>query len=148
MTGVPILPPLAALVLFAAWGLVLVLSIGVWRIGQVLLGQKKANDFPSGTQHGGDAYWRLNRAHMNVVENLPVFGALVLTGVYLQVQDTVFLILPTVVFYARVVQTLIHVSSGSTFAVTLRFLAYVVQVASMFLIAAVVLPATGLPMPW
>ena len=148
MTGVPILPPLAALVLFAAWGLVLVLSIGAWRIGQVLLGQKKAGDFPSGTRHGGDAYWRLNRAHMNVAENLPIFGALVLTGVYLQVQDTAFLILPTVVFYARVVQTLIHVSSGSTFAVTLRFLAYVVQVASMLLIAAVVLPATGLPLPW
>ncbi len=145
---VPILPPLAALALFAVWALVLVLSIGVWRLGQVLLGQKKANDFPSGTQHGGDAYWRLNRAHTNVVENLPIFGALVLAGVYLQIQETLFLLLPTVILYARITQTVIHVSSGSEFAVTLRFLAYVVQVASMFLIGALVLQATGLPVPW
>ncbi len=148
MDAVPTLPPLAALVLFATWALALVLSIGAWRIGQVLLGQKKANDFPSGTQHGGDAYWRLNRAHSNAVENLPIFGTLVLTGAYLQVQDGLFLMLPALVLYARVVQTLIHVASGSAFAVTLRFLAYVVQVASMFLIAAVVLRATGLPVPW
>ena len=145
---VPILPPLAALALFAVWALVLVLSIGVWRLGQVLLGQRKANDFPSGTQHGGDAYWRLNRAHTNVVENLPIFGALVLAGVYLQIQETLFLLLPTVVLYARITQTVIHVSSGSEFAVTLRFLAYVVQVASMFLIGALVLRATGMPVPW
>jgi uncharacterized MAPEG superfamily protein len=78
MSGIPILPPLAALVLHAAWVLVLVLAIGAWRMGQVFAGQKKANEFPSGTQHGSDAYWRLNRAHMNTVENLPTFAALVL----------------------------------------------------------------------
>jgi uncharacterized MAPEG superfamily protein len=148
MSGVPILPPLAALVLFAAWGLLLVLSIGAWRLGEIATGQKRAGDFPAGTQHGGAAYWRLNRAHMNVVENLPFFGALVLSGLYLQVQDAAFQLLPSLILYARIAQSLIHVSSGSPLAVTLRFLCYVVQVVSMFVIAAVVLRAAGMPMPW
>lgn len=147
MSGIPILPPLAALVLHAAWALVLVLAIGGWRGSQVFAGQKKLNEFPSGTQHGGDAYWRLNRAHMNTVENLPMFAALVLSGVYLQVQDLPFQILPSLVLYARIVQTLIHVASGSTLGVSLRFTAYVVQVASMLAMAYIILRATGMPLP-
>lgn len=147
MPGIPILPPLAAVVLFAVWGLVLVLSIGGWRLSQIATGQKKAGDFPAGQQHGSDAYWRLNRAHMNVVENLPFFAALVLAGLYLQVQDTAFQVLPSLILYARVAQSVIHVSSGSAAAVTLRFLCYVVQVVSMFVIAWIVLKAAGLPLP-
>jgi uncharacterized MAPEG superfamily protein len=106
------------------------------------------NEFPSGTQHGGDAYWRLNRAHMNTVENLPTFAALVLAGLYLQVQDLAFQVLPTIVLYGRIVQTLVHVASGSALAVSLRFTAYVVQVASMFTIGFCVLRAAGFPLPW
>lgn len=147
MSGIPILQPLAALVLHAAWVLVLVLAIGLWRVSQVLAGQKKVNEFPSGTQHGSDAYWRLNRAHMNTIENLPTFAALVLAGVYLQVQDLAFQVLPTLVLYARIVQTVIHVASGSALGVSLRFAAYVVQVASMFVMAYIVLKATGMALP-
>jgi uncharacterized MAPEG superfamily protein len=148
MGVVPILPPLAALALFAVWTLLLVLSIGAWRTGQVFAGQKKANDFPSGTKHGSDAYWRLNRAHLNAVENLPIFGSLVLAGVYLQIQDTLFPMLPSVVLYARIVQSLIHISSGDAFAVTLRFAAYAIQVVAMLTMAALILQATGIPVPW
>lgn len=147
MPGIPILPPLVALMLFAVWGLALVMSIGISRLSQVLLHGKKAGDFPAGTQHGSDAYWRLNRAHMNVVENLPFFAALVLAGLYLQVQDTAFQVLPTMVLYARIAQTLIHVSSGTTLAVTLRFMCYLVQVLSMFAMAYVILRAAGLSLP-
>jgi len=147
MSGIPILPPLAALVLHAAWALVLVVGIGLWRSAQVFGGQKKVNEFPSGTQHGSDAYWRLNRAHMNVVENLPTFAVLVLAGLYLQVQDLAFQILPSLVLYARIVQTVIHVASGSALGVSLRFTAYVVQVASMFVMAYIILRATGMPLP-
>ena len=147
MSGVPIVPPLAALALFAVWAMVLVLSIGIWRVGQTITRQKRANDFPGGVQHGSDAYWRLNRAHVNTVENLPIFGALVLSGVVLQVQDLAFQLLPSLVLYARIAQSLIHVASGSIMAVTLRFSAYVVQVVSMFVMAYFVLSATGVPLP-
>lgn len=147
MEGIPILPPLAALALHAVWVLVLVLTVVLWRLAQVVAGQKKANEFPAGTEHGHEAYWRLNRAHLNTVENLPTFAALVLAGVYLQVQDLAFQILPSLVLYARIVQTLIHVASGSAMGVSLRFAAYVVQVASMLAMAYFVLRATGMPLP-
>lgn len=145
--GIPILPPLAALILFAVWALVLVLSIGAWRGGLVAAGKSAITGFPGGTQHGSDAYWRLNRAHMNTVENLPVFGSLVIAGTYLQVQDLAFQILPSLVLYARVVQSLIHVTSGTALAINLRFAAYAVQVASMLVMAYFVLRATVLPLP-
>ncbi|MBP6011117.1 MAG: MAPEG family protein [Alphaproteobacteria bacterium] len=148
MSGVPILPPLVALVLFAVWAMVLVLAIGAWRVGQTIGGGKKAGDFPAGVPHGSDTYWRLNRAHLNTLENLPVFGTLILTGTMMQLQDTAFQLLPTLVLYARLTQSVIHIASGSVMAVTLRFLAYAVQVGSMLVIASVVLKAAGLPLPW
>ncbi|MBI1211901.1 MAG: MAPEG family protein [Alphaproteobacteria bacterium] len=144
-TYLPVMPPLAALVLFAVWAMILVVSVGIWRTVLVFTGNAQANSFPSGTQHGGDRYWRLNRAHMNAVENLPIFGALVLSGFYLQVQDTWLQILPSLILYARVAQSLIHIASGSAVAVTLRFLAYGVQLISMFILAVVVGKAAGVP---
>ncbi|MEQ1863152.1 MAG: MAPEG family protein [Micropepsaceae bacterium] len=141
------LPPLTALTLFAVWGMVLVASIGAWRLVLVLTAGKRAGDFTAGAKHGSDAYWRLNRAHMNTVENLPIFGVLVLSGAYLQVQDLAFQLLPSLVLYARIAQSTIHLASGSAVAVTLRFTAYLVQVASMFVIAYSVLAATGVPLP-
>jgi hypothetical protein len=147
MNGVPILPPLAALVLFAAWALTLVMSIGAWRLVLIMSRKQRPGDFTAGMKHGGDAYWRLNRAHMNATENLPIFGALVLSGVYLQVQDLAFLVLPSLVLYARLAQSVIHIASGSAAAVTLRFSAYAVQVVSMFAMAYYVLAATGAQAP-
>ena len=148
MSGVPILPPLVALVLFAVWGLLLVIAIGVTRLVQVVTQGKGPGDFPAGTPHGSAAYWRLNRAHLNVTENLPFFGALVLSGLYLQVQGFAFEVLPSLILYARVAQSVIHAASGSRLAVTLRFTCYLVQVLSMLAMAAVILKAAGLPLPW
>jgi uncharacterized MAPEG superfamily protein len=142
------MPPLVALVLFAVWGLLLVVSIGLSRAMQIFFQGKKAGDFPAGTPHGGSAYWRLNRAHLNVTENLPFFGVLVLSGLYMQMQDVAFQILPSLILYARVAQTLIHVASGSALAVTLRFTAYLVQVVSMLTLALIELKAAGLALPW
>jgi hypothetical protein len=147
MNELPILPPLTALILFAVWSLLLVVTIGAWRVSQLLTGKVPAGGFKPGTPHGGDAYWRLNRAHMNSAENLPVFGAIVLSGVVLQVQDPLFLMLPTVVIGARVIQSLIHISSGSTFATLFRFSFYLVQVLSMLAMAVCILAATGGQLP-
>lgn len=148
MSGVPILPPLVALVLFAAWGLLLVIAIGLSRLAQVVTQGKGPGDFPAGTPHGSDAYWRLNRAHLNVTENLAFFGVLVLSGLYMQVQGFAFEVLPSLILYARIAQSLIHVVSGSRLAVTLRFTCYLVQVLSMLAMAAAILKAAGLSLPW
>jgi uncharacterized MAPEG superfamily protein len=122
--------PLLSLVGFAAWAIGLVFAIAVVRMVQVLRGAKRANEFPSGTLHGGDAYWRLNRAHVNTVENLPIFGALVITGTLLHVATPAFQTLPVVVLAARITQSLVHLSSGSARAVSVRFTAFLTQLAA------------------
>jgi uncharacterized MAPEG superfamily protein len=119
--------PLLCLLGFAAWAILLVLAIGTARTTQVLRGEKRSNEFPSGMQHGGELYWRLNRAHVNTVENLAVFATLVLVGTAVHVSTPAFERLPEVVLGARIVQSLVHISSGSPRAVNVRFTAFVVQ---------------------
>jgi uncharacterized MAPEG superfamily protein len=141
------LSPIASLVLFAVWGLLLVISIGTWRLAMAVSGNVPQGGFNPGTPHGGAAYWRLNRAHMNVVENLPFFGAIVLGGMIANVQEPNFQMLASIVLLARIAQTIIHVTSGAQVAILLRFTAYLVQVFSMLGMAAMVLQATGLTVP-
>jgi uncharacterized MAPEG superfamily protein len=141
------LSPIASLVLFAVWGLLLVISIGTWRLAMAVSGNVPQGGFNPGTPHGGAAYWRLNRAHMNVVENLPFFGAIVLGGMVANVQEPNFQMLASIVLLARIAQTIIHVTSGAQVAILLRFSAYLVQVFSMLGMAAMVLQATGLTIP-
>jgi len=148
MTNLPLISPAAALVLFAVWAMLLVTGIGLWRVTQVITGTVPKGGFNPGTPHGGDAYWRLNRAHMNTLENLPIFATVVLSGVYLQVQDPLFQLLANVVIVARVAQSLIHVSSGAQPVVLLRFTAFLVQTLSMLTMAAIDLNAAGVTLPF
>lgn len=141
------LSPIASLVLFAVWGLLLVISIGTWRLAMAVSGNTPKGGFTPGTEHGSAAYWRLNRAHMNVVENLPFFAAIVLSGTVLGIQDPNFQSLANIVLLARIAQTVIHVSSGTQAAILLRFTAYLVQVFSMLGMAALVLQAADFLIP-
>ena len=123
--------PLLCLALYAAWAMVLVLSIGSWRAMQVLTGKKKPNEFPSGTQHGTDAYWRLNRAHLNTLENLPIFAAVVVVSHLANLSNPQVDTACIVVIVARVAQSLIHVSSNTSVAVNLRFTAFLTQLGAI-----------------
>jgi uncharacterized MAPEG superfamily protein len=123
--------PLWCLLAFAGWGMLLLYLIGVHRVTAVMTGKKKPNEFPGGVQHGGDRYWRINRAHMNVVENLPWFAVIVIVGTIIGVASSAWNWLPVVVVCARVVQSLIHISSGRNLAVNFRFTAFLVQHAAM-----------------
>ena len=113
--------PLAALLAFVAWTLVLLFAVAGARVSQVLTGAAQASDFPSGVPHGGDTYWRLNRAHLNCLEFLPVFGAVVLVGAVGGLEDAAFDQMAWIVPAARVGQSLAHISSGSALAVNVRF---------------------------
>jgi len=130
--------PLCALMGFVFWTVLIVLAIGTVRVAEVLSGKTAVNGFPSGQPHGGDAYWRLNRAHLNCVENLPLFAAVVLAGHVTGLTAGTFATFAQVYIAARVVQTLIHVSSGSVMAVNLRFGAFIVQVVSLVTMASMV----------
>ncbi len=121
--------PLWCLLAFAAWTVGLVFSVITWRSVMVLRGIKQANEFMAGVPHGPDLYWRLNRAHMNAVENLTVFGAIVLVAHAAGVNGGMFAQLAQVYVGARVVQSIAHVTSNAVGVVYVRFSALVVQLA-------------------
>ncbi len=121
--------PLTCLLAFAAWTLALVVfPIGAIRIPKVLLGRAKANDFPADEPHGSPAYGRVLRAHLNCVENLPVFGAVVVVAHLAGVGSPIFDRLALVYIAARVLQSIVHISSGSALAVTTRFHFFLAQI--------------------
>jgi len=120
--------PLWCLVGFVVWTLVLLFAIAGARVVAVLRGEKKANEFPSGVPHGGDRYWRLNRAHMNCLENLPLFATVVLVATVASIRAPILDTLARTYLATRVGQSITHVSSGSAMAVNVRFTFFLVQV--------------------
>lgn len=118
---------------FAAWTLLLVvLGIGRVRVAKVLAGEAKATDFPADVPHGSDRYRRVVRAHANCVENLPVFGAVVLTAAISGRHGGLFDTLPIVYLVARVAQSITHIASGSVRAVNVRFTFFTLQLFCVF----------------
>jgi uncharacterized membrane protein YecN with MAPEG domain len=119
--------PLRCLLGYAAWTMLLILAIVTARGLEMLSGKKKMNEFPGGVQHGGPMYWRLYRAHANTVENLPIVAIIILVGTVMHVATPMFERLPQIALGARVVQSIVHVSSGSAAAVSVRFTAFATQ---------------------
>ena len=120
--------PLFCLLLFVTWTLALVVfGIGPIRVGKVLLGKARPNAFPADQPHGGAAYRRLLRAHLNCVENLPVFGAVVVVAELAQVQGLLMDRLAMVYVAARVCQSVAHISSGRSLVTNVRFGFFLVQ---------------------
>lgn len=134
--------PLRCLVGYALWTMLLVVAIVGARGLEVFGGRKKMNEFPGGVQHGTERYWRLYRAHANTVENLPIVAILVLTGTLLHVATPLFDKLPAIALCARVVQSIVHVASGSVAATTLRFTAFATQYVCFAVMAAEILHAS------
>jgi len=125
------LTPIQSLLGYAGWAVPLITLISLWRSGLVLLGRASPHSFPGGVQHGTAAYWRLNRAHLNTLENLPIFATVVLAGVVTGAAeaDARFPMLAQAALGARMLQSLVHVISGSSPAVLIRFAALLTQLA-------------------
>jgi uncharacterized MAPEG superfamily protein len=131
--------PLWCLLGFATWTIALVLAIGTVRVARVLTGKQAANSFASGAPHGGDRYWRVNRAHLNAVENLPIFAAIVGVGHVAGLRTGAFATAAIMVLVARVVQSIVHISSNTNMVVNVRFTAYLTQLGAFaFMIGDVV----------
>lgn len=118
-----------ALLGFATWTLLLVLlGIGLPRVSAVLFEKARANSFRADVPHGTDRYQRTMRAHLNSVENLPVFAALVLLGSLNGLDhDSLFQTTALVVLPARILQSVSHISSGRNRAVLVRFTFFSIQ---------------------
>lgn len=132
--------PVWVLLAFAVWTmLVLTLTVGIYRWGLVFAGRAQVNEFRADQVEGSDWYRRSMRAHLNCVENLPVYGAIVLVLVVSGAGSPLLDILALTLISARVVQTLIHVSWEQTNVLaSLRFLFFFVQLICMLWMAALI----------
>jgi uncharacterized MAPEG superfamily protein len=132
--------PLWTLLGFAAWTVLLLLgTVGVYRWSRILTGRIPIREFRADHVEGDDWYRRSMRAHANCVENLPVFGAIVLalhaTGVESAAADGVCV----VILAARVLQSLTHVSLVQTNpVVSVRFTFFLIQILGFLALIAIV----------
>jgi len=94
--------PIWALLGFATWTLMLLLlTVGVYRWSLIVAGRVSIRDFPADGAGGADWYKRATRAHANCIENLPVFGAIVLALHASHVSGSIVDLLATTVLAAR-----------------------------------------------
>jgi uncharacterized MAPEG superfamily protein len=132
--------PIWMLLGFAAWTiLLLTFTIGVYRWGLIFAGRAPINGFRADQPEGADWYKRSMRAHANCVENLPVFGAIVLalyvSGAGGQVADFASI----GVLVARVMQSLVHVCVPQTSSVVaVRFSFLLVQLVCFFTLIIII----------
>jgi uncharacterized MAPEG superfamily protein len=124
--------PVWMLLGFAAWTVLLLLStVGVYRWSRILTGRVPIRDFRADQVEGEDWYRRSMRAHANCIENLPVFGAIVLALYVAGVGGSTVNLLSISVLAARVTQSLVHVCLVQTNTVAaVRFAFFLVQLIS------------------
>ena len=125
--------PLLTLVGFAAWTLLLLAAtVGVHRWSLILTRRAAINEFPADAPVGPGFYQRATRAHLNCIENLPVYGAIVFAITVTGKTNLLLDALSVAVLSARVCQTLVHVLFvQSARVVTYRFSLYTVQLVAM-----------------
>ena len=119
-------PTLTALTGFVAWPLFLLVLMELIRSKLVLTKSIQANEFRPDNANLSPFMQRLARAHANCLEGLPIFGGLMLIAV-LAGKSPVTDPLAYTLLGARVLQSVLHLSSLSVQAVTLRVAAFAVQ---------------------
>jgi uncharacterized membrane protein YecN with MAPEG domain len=114
---------------FAAWTLMtLAATVGIYRWSRILSGRATIGEFRADKRQESDWYSRAMRAHANCVENLPVYGAVVLCATAAEANDGMLNLLAPILLVARILQTVTHVSFRQTDRiVSLRFTFFSVQ---------------------
>ena len=117
-----------ALTGFVSWALFLLVLMETIRTYLVVTRKVAANGFTPDNFGLSPFMQRLARAHANCVEGLPIFGGLLAIAIMTSrtgVTDAVAFWL----LGARIVQSVIHLTSTSAMAVSLRFAAFAIQLA-------------------
>ena len=117
-----------ALTGFIAWTLLLLALMELIRTQLVLRGKVPANGFAPDNAGLSPFMQRLARAHANCVEGLPVFGGLLLVAI-VSGRTAVTDPLASIFLACRVFQSLVHLTSLSVAAVSIRFTAFACQMA-------------------
>jgi uncharacterized MAPEG superfamily protein len=132
--------PVLVLLGFAAWTLLTLLaSVGIYRWSRILTGRASIAEWRADLPQGSDWYQRAMRAHMNCVENLPVYAAIVVALMATSVQSAVIDRLAIAMLAARIGQSVVHIALPPTNAATsLRFALFFIQVVSMIVMGVVI----------
>lgn len=132
--------PVWVLLGFAGWTLLTLLTtVGLYRWSRILTGRAKVNEFPADLPHGEDWYRRAMRAHANCVENLPVYGAIVVAAIASGATSSTLDVLAIILLIARVCQTIVHVAFAQTNVfVSIRFAFFFIQIICMFAMGIIV----------
>ena len=136
--------PVLVLLGFAAWTLLTLFgSIGVYRWSRILTGRTSVAEWRADLPQGSDWYKRAMRAHMNCIENLPLYTAIVVALIATGVKSATIDTLAIAIFAARVGQTLVHIGLPPTnAAASLRFALFFVQAVCMIAIGVLITLAT------
>jgi uncharacterized MAPEG superfamily protein len=121
-----------ALLGFTGWTLLLIAGVFLYR-GVRFLGGTPINAWPRGNKQTNDPAWvkRLEDAHANCLENLPVFAVIVLAAAALGKLDAIATLAPCVL-YARVLQSAVHLSGVGRLQVLVRASFWAAQLVLFF----------------
>lgn len=119
-------PTLTAFAGFVVWSLFLLVLMEGIRSKLVLSRAIAPNAFVPDNSNLSPFMQRLARAHANCIEGIPVFGGLMLVA-FLAGKSSITDPLAYTLLHTRILQSVIHLSSLSAPAVTLRFTAFAVQ---------------------
>jgi uncharacterized MAPEG superfamily protein len=111
---------------FIGWALILLILMESIRTKMVLFKEIPPNGFTPDNANLSSFMQRLARAHANCIEGLAIFGGIMIIAIVTS-NTSVTDSLAFVFLIARVAQSLIHLVSVSSIAVTLRFTAFAVQ---------------------
>jgi uncharacterized MAPEG superfamily protein len=137
--------PVLVLLGFAAWTLLTLFgSIGVYRWRRILTGRASIAEWRADLPQGCDWYRRAMRAHMNCVENLPVYAAIVValmaTGLHSDLIDR----LAVAMLAARIGQTVVHIALPPTnAAASLRFALFLIQATCIIAMGATIVATSA-----
>jgi len=132
--------PQWTLLYFALWTLLtLIFSVGVMRFHLIFTGKSQPNEFCADTPQGSSRYRRAMRAHANCVENLPIYGAIILALTVLKLDSSALNVLASIFIIMRICQTITHITFNETNRmVSFRFLFFFIQIVIMFWMAGII----------
>jgi uncharacterized MAPEG superfamily protein len=132
--------PVLVLLGFAGWTLLTLFGgIGVYRWSRILSGRASIAEWRADLPQRSDWYQRAMRAHMNCVENLPVYAAIVVALMATDLQTPLIDRLALTILAARIGQTVAHITLPPTnAAASLRFAFFLLQVACMIVMGMIV----------
>jgi uncharacterized MAPEG superfamily protein len=117
-----------AVLLYAGWILVLALFYALPRVPQALLGHKRIDSWERGKESTDPMFLqRAKSAHLNCLENFPVFAAVVAIAGLMGQIDAINGI-AVFVLYARIAQSIAHILGTSFILVFSRATFFLAQV--------------------